>query len=63
MKFQKATIKDLESIVRLLADDKLGSQRESYQIPLPDFYIEAFTLGIYKQHAGAHSIHLPIKGG
>ncbi|MBT29133.1 MAG: GNAT family N-acetyltransferase [Thalassobius sp.] len=42
MKFQKATIKDLESIVRLLADDKLGSQRESYQIPLPDFYIEAF---------------------
>ncbi|UZR97257.1 GNAT family N-acetyltransferase [Chondrinema litorale] len=42
MKFQKANIKDLDSIVKLLADDKLGSQREFYQIPLPDFYVEAF---------------------
>ena len=29
-------------IVRLLADDPLGSQRERYELPLPDAYLAAF---------------------
>lgn len=42
MNFRKATIGNLPQIVKLLADDKLGSQRESYQLPLPEFYLKAF---------------------
>lgn len=34
---------DVPHIVALLADDKLGQQREKYQIPLPDCYIDAFN--------------------
>ena len=33
---------DLPSIVRLLADDDLGSQREKYEEPLPQSYYAAF---------------------
>ncbi|MGE3467406.1 MAG: GNAT family N-acetyltransferase [Pyrinomonadaceae bacterium] len=33
---------DLESIVRMLADDFLGGQRERYTDPLPDSYVTAF---------------------
>lgn len=33
---------DLPSIVRMLADDDLGSQRERYQEPLPEPYYAAF---------------------
>ena len=40
--FRIATRADLPSIVRLLADDELGSQRERYENPLPDFYYSAY---------------------
>ena len=33
---------DLPEIVRLLADDRLGSQREEYRNPLPQSYYDAF---------------------
>lgn len=42
MKIRNATEKDLVQIIAMLADDKLGSQREDYQIPLPNVYHEAF---------------------
>jgi len=42
MKFRKATESDLSKIVEMIADDELGKQRENFQIPLPDEYIEAF---------------------
>lgn len=34
---------DLQAIVRLLADDKLGQSRETYSEPLPDAYTDAFA--------------------
>ena len=40
--FRAATAADLPAIVRLLADDALGSQRERYADPLPDAYRAAF---------------------
>lgn len=40
--FRLATRADLPSIVRMLADDELGSQRERYIDPLPASYINAF---------------------
>ena len=40
--FRLARRADLPSIVRLLADDELGSQRERYEDPLPDSYYSAF---------------------
>jgi len=40
--FRIATRVDLPDIVRMLADDELGSQREQYEDPLPDSYIKAF---------------------
>jgi len=33
---------DLPSIVRMLAEDELGSQRERYEEPLPEAYYDAF---------------------
>lgn len=39
---RRATRGDVTEIVRLLADDLLGSQRESYQSPLPGAYYDAF---------------------
>lgn len=42
LKFRPATREDLSEIVRMLADDFLGSTRERYEIPLPDSYIKAF---------------------
>lgn len=41
--FRRATIQDLPAIVRMLADDELGSQREIYKNPLPETYIRAFN--------------------
>ncbi len=41
--FRMATIHDLDSIVKMLADDPLGSQREVYEQPLPNSYLEAFN--------------------
>jgi ribosomal protein S18 acetylase RimI-like enzyme len=40
--FRLATRGDLPSIVRMLADDELGSQRERVENPLPESYYSAF---------------------
>ncbi|MEM1134369.1 MAG: GNAT family N-acetyltransferase [Bacteroidota bacterium] len=42
MEIRKATWKDLADVVKLLADDQLGSKREMYQLPLPEVYQSAF---------------------
>lgn len=42
LSIRRATHADVREIVRLLADDPLGSQREQYREPLPDSYYEAF---------------------
>lgn len=42
LKFRQATREDLPEIVRMLADDFLGAQREKFENPLPDGYIKAF---------------------
>lgn len=40
--FRRATRADLPAIVRLLADDHLGTTRERYTDPLPQAYYRAF---------------------
>lgn len=40
--FRLAVLSDLPAIVRMLADDELGSQRERYEDPLPESYSAAF---------------------
>lgn len=40
---RKACYDDVPSIIRLLADDPLGKQRESYSDPLPQKYYAAFA--------------------
>ena len=40
--FRLARRADLPAIVRMLADDDLGSQRERYEEPLPESYYAAF---------------------
>ena len=42
LKFRQATREDLPEIVRMLADDFLGAQRERYENPLPESYTKAF---------------------
>jgi len=42
MNFRKAKIKDLSTIVEMLADDELGQQRENFKTPLPQEYTDAF---------------------
>lgn len=42
MIFRKATKKDVQIIVKMIANDKLGKFRENYQDPLPKFYYKAF---------------------
>jgi GNAT superfamily N-acetyltransferase len=42
LRFRQARRSDLPSIVRMLADDDLGSQREHDEDPLPDAYYAAF---------------------
>jgi GNAT superfamily N-acetyltransferase len=42
MNFRKATKNDISEIVKMIADDKLGSKRENFQIPLPKEYLAAF---------------------
>ena len=42
MKFRTALNKDISMIVKMIADDELGKQREDYKIPLPSEYLEAF---------------------
>jgi GNAT superfamily N-acetyltransferase len=41
--FRRAQLDDLSAIVKLLADDPLGAQRERYQRPLPASYTAAFA--------------------
>ncbi|MFF2888289.1 GNAT family N-acetyltransferase [Paenibacillus sp. NPDC057967] len=43
LKFRKAGKEDVREIVRLLADDELGTKRERYEDPLPEVYYEAFA--------------------
>jgi ribosomal protein S18 acetylase RimI-like enzyme len=42
--FRRATRADLPSIVRLLAEDDLGSQRECNEDPLPESYYSAYEV-------------------
>lgn len=42
MDIRKANREDVREIVRLLADDELGSKRERNEDPLPKIYMEAF---------------------
>lgn len=42
IRFRLARRADVPSIVRLLADDDLGSQRERHEDPLPEAYYAAF---------------------
>ncbi len=42
MRIRSANILDLPEIVKLLADDELGKQRENYTLPLPKSYVTAF---------------------
>ncbi|WP_421801112.1 GNAT family N-acetyltransferase [Flagellimonas sp.] len=42
MKFRKANSRDVQAIVEMIADDALGSTRESFTIPLPKTYYDAF---------------------
>lgn len=42
LRFRLAKRADLPAIVRMLADDDLGSQRERYADPLPESYYSAF---------------------
>jgi GNAT superfamily N-acetyltransferase len=41
--FRRATTDDLPSVVGLLADDELGSQREDATLPLDARYVDAFA--------------------
>ncbi|MGD7023990.1 GNAT family N-acetyltransferase [Rossellomorea vietnamensis] len=40
--FREAGERDVDTIVKMLSDDILGSKRERYEHPLPDSYIQAF---------------------
>lgn len=42
LNIREAKREDLPAIIRLLVDDSLGQQRESYQEPLPQQYYTAF---------------------
>ena len=42
LSIRKAKIDDLQTIVHMLADDFLGSQREKLQDSLPESYVKAF---------------------
>ena len=42
IEFRTARREDLQQIVRLLAEDPLGAQRERYEEPLPQAYLDAF---------------------
>ncbi|MGX5172517.1 GNAT family N-acetyltransferase [Aliikangiella sp. IMCC44653] len=43
LNYRSAKLEDLESLVALLSNDQLGSQREDAAIPLNRAYIEAFN--------------------
>ena len=41
--FRQANINDIATIVQFLSDDPLGAEREKFEDPIPEFYIEAFN--------------------
>ena len=43
LSFRSARESDVPQLVAMLADDKLGSQREDVSDPLPDSYMDAFA--------------------
>lgn len=43
IEFREAVLEDVEKIIEMLADDKLGSKRERYEKPLPASYLDAFA--------------------
>ena len=40
--FRKAKEVDISKIVKMLADDELGTEREDYKVPLIKIYYDAF---------------------
>lgn len=42
LRMRRARAEDLDAIVRMLADDPLGSRREVYRTPLPESYRRTF---------------------
>ena len=42
IEIREATMNDLPPIVKLMADDMLGSRREDFSVPLKECYVEAF---------------------
>ena len=42
MTIRRANVKDIKSIVQMIANDKLGQLREKYEEPLPHDYYDAF---------------------
>jgi GNAT superfamily N-acetyltransferase len=44
MHFRKATKKDVLFIVKMMANDKIGKERENYLDPLPEAYYQAFEI-------------------
>ena len=42
--FRKVKEGDIPIIVKMLADDELGSKREDYKVPLPKSYYDAFQI-------------------
>ena len=42
LRFRLASESDLPAIVRMLADDPLGAQRERFEDPLPESYLSTF---------------------
>lgn len=60
IRFRLAKRADLPAIVRMLADDDLGSQREQYEDPLPDAYYSAFE---QIEHDPNHELIVAEKDG
>lgn len=50
LRFRRATAGDLTALVRLLADDELGREREKPGLPLDKRYIQAFMAIAYDHH-------------
>ncbi|NOT48628.1 MAG: GNAT family N-acetyltransferase [Acidobacteria bacterium] len=42
VEIRNASIDDLQEIIRLIADDYLGQQRENFELPLNENYVKAF---------------------
>lgn len=58
--FRVARREDVPAIVRMLADDELGSQRETYEEPLPQTYYAAFE---QLDHDANHELIVAESGG